>query len=233
MKINILVCDWFEDILPDFMPHFPTLFYDLFNELDTDVAYQLYDVQKGEFPEEFRPNELCLITGSRAGVYEDHQWIKRLLEFIRQAHAAKAPMAGVCFGHQAIAQALGGKVEPSSKGWGTGIRVSRVVHPKGFKYFPNKEVSLHYNHNDQVMLLPAEAELVATSDFCENEAFLIGDHILSFQGHPEYSMKYAQYVLESKTGAPSEVVQQAKESLLKYTPQGLEVARWMLELSHN
>nr|WP_320058536.1 type 1 glutamine amidotransferase [uncultured Bacteroides sp.] len=230
MKINILVCDWFEDILPDFIQSFPTLFYDLFNEVETDIEYQLFDVQKGEFPKEFKKNELCLITGSRAGAYEDDPWIKKLLEFIRQADAAKAPMAGVCFGHQVIAQALGGKVEPSTKGWGTGIRVSKVVHPKGFEYFPDKEMRLHYNHNDQVVQLPPEAELIATSDFCENEAFLIGDHILSFQGHPEYSMEYAQYILDNETGTSPKIVEQAKESLQKYTPQGLQIAKWILKL---
>ncbi|WP_321332353.1 hypothetical protein [uncultured Bacteroides sp.] len=230
MKINILVCDWFEDILPDFLPTFPALFYDLFNAVDSGTEYQLFDVQKGEFPCELRENELCLITGSRAGAYEEIPWVVDLLDFIRKAHKAKAKMAGICFGHQAIAQALGGEVKASSKGWGTGIRVAKVVHPKAFEFFEDKTMRLCYNHNDQVVQLPAEAELVATSDFCENEAFLVGSHILCFQGHPEYSVRYAQYVLDRAAHEQDAVVKKAKESLLQYTAQGLQVARWILNM---
>ncbi len=228
MKINILVCDWFEDILPDFLPTFPTLFYNLFNAVEPQTEYQLFDVQKEEFPTELQKNELYLITGSRAGAYENESWIKELLNFIRKAHHNQVRIAGICFGHQAIAEALGGKVEPSPKGWGTGIRVSKVIHPKAFEYFPDKEMRLCYNHNDQVVTLPPEAELIATSDFCENEAFIIGDHILSFQGHPEYNIKYAQYLLNTADEKEKRTIQKAEKSLIQYTAQGLEVARWMM-----
>jgi GMP synthase-like glutamine amidotransferase len=120
MKINILVCDWFEDILPPFLPTFPTLIYNLFNQVDATIEYELFDVQKGNFPQ-LNGNEINLITGSRAGAYENLPWVPALLDFIRSAHQAKTKLVGFCFGHQAIAQALGGEVAPSDKGWGTGI----------------------------------------------------------------------------------------------------------------
>ena len=63
------------------------------------------------FPEGIHDADGWLITGSRHGAYEDHPWIPPLEEFIRDAYAAQVPLVGICFGHQIIAQAMGGKVE--------------------------------------------------------------------------------------------------------------------------
>jgi GMP synthase-like glutamine amidotransferase len=197
MRMNILVCDWFEGLLPDFVPTFPHLFYRLFDPVSPHLSYKLFDVQKGEFPDGLKQDELYIISGSRAGAYEDIPWVKAVLEFIRRGYNENIKMAGVCFGHQAIAQALGGKVEPSPKGWGAGARRSKITHPKALRFFPGGELCLYYNHNDQAVTLPPMAERIATSDFCENEAFIIGDNILCFQGHPEYTKEYMEHVIET------------------------------------
>ncbi|MDR0659042.1 MAG: hypothetical protein LBG18_08965 [Mediterranea sp.] len=228
MRINILVCDWFEGLLPDFVPSFPHLFYRLFDAVSPHPSYRLFDVQKGEFPQVLNREELYIVAGSRAGAYEDIPWVKAVLEFIRRGYNENIKMAGICFGHQAVAQALGGKVEPSPGGWGAGARRSRIVHPKALRFFPDGELCLYYNHNDQAVTLPPMAEQVATSDFCENEAFIIGDNILCFQGHPEYSKEYMAHVLETAK-APQNIKEKGMESL-KEKAMNEATAKWMISL---
>lgn len=231
MKINVLVCDWFEGMLPDFITSFPELFYTLFNSVaETPPTYQLYDVQQGELPDKLETNELYLISGSRAGAYEKAGWIDNLQHFIRRAHRLQIKMVGICFGHQLIAQTLGGRVELSPKGWGVGIRSSKIVLPQAETYFTGGEMKLFYNHNDQVVILPPEAERIATSDFCENEGFVIGKHILCFQGHPEYTAPYAQHLLDTAHDVSPDILQRAHESIQRDDAMGREAARWMLDL---
>lgn len=229
MNINILVCDWFEGLLPECVPTFPHLFYRLFDAVSPSVTYTLYDVQKGEFPVELHKDEVYLVAGSRAGAYEDKVWVKNLLRFIQEGYENKLKLAGICFGHQAIAQALGGKVLPSPKGWGGGTRTSEVTHPQGRDHFPDGKLSLYYNHNDQVVELPPMAERIATSDFCENEAFLIGNHVLCFQGHPEYTKEYMEHVIDIATDKPLPTLTAAGASLTQPV-MNERVARWIMEL---
>lgn len=232
MKVNLLVCDWFEGLLPDFVKSFPDMFQALFDSVaESDVTYRIYDViRKMEFPQELKSDELYVITGSMSGAYDRTAWVLALQDFIRTAHARQMKMAGICFGHQVIAQALGGRVEPSPKGWGVGIRTSRLVHPQASAYFPEGELRLFYNHNDQVVLLPPGASRIATSEFCENEAYLIGNHVLCFQGHPEYTAPYEKHVLDINPNASPEVLKRGYETTAQDNAMGKEAARWMLDL---
>ncbi|MCD7937518.1 MAG: type 1 glutamine amidotransferase [Tannerellaceae bacterium] len=239
LKINILLCDTFPGLLPEFIPSYDYLLRKLFLDAiqkhpvfkEYIVTFQTFNTYLGELPKEIRPDELYLIPGSNSGVYEDKKWIRKLLGFIQRAHRKKTPMVGICFGHQAIAQALGGKVEPSERGWGTGIRTSLLLAGAGTDYLPDGTLSLHYNHHDQVLELPPEAIRLATSGFCVNEGFRIGDHILAFQGHPEYTDKYNRHLLlNHATGEPEEVKAAALESIKKKKAQGKKVALWILSL---
>lgn len=231
MKINILLCDTFEERLPDFLHSYEETFINLFDSVRQGLNYQVFNVCRGELPTTLHPEELYLISGSRAGAYEDFPWIKTLMGFIREAHKKEMKMAGICFGHQVIAQALGGRVERSEKEWRTGIHTAKIVLPQALKYFPNGTMNLHYNHNDQVMELPAEATLFATSKFCPNEGFIIGSHILTFQGHPEYTSEYNRHcILHNNPDEPEYIKITALESLNRMTAQRKEAAQWMLSL---
>jgi GMP synthase-like glutamine amidotransferase len=119
-----------------------------------------------------------LITGSKHGAYEDHAWIPPLEGLIRAIHAAAKPLIGVCFGHQIIAQALGGKVEKYSGGWAVG--------PTTYD-FDGGPLTLNAWHQDQVTVLPPGARVLASNAFCAHAAMAINDTILTIQPHPEFS----------------------------------------------
>ncbi len=231
MKINMLLCDTFPGLLPPEIPSYASMFENLFHSVLDTYQLQIFPVMKGLFPSSIHNNELYLITGSNRSVYEDIPWIKDLLQWVRKAHDSKAHVTGICFGHQAIAQALGGYVEKYPGGWGTGIRESTVVDKELEKFFPDKKMHLLYNHHDQVMRLPSNAVPLATSDFCTNEAFRIGNYILAFQGHPEYTIGYERHLLKNHATSEEESVKKrAMESLRNFTPEGASIVRYIVSL---
>jgi GMP synthase-like glutamine amidotransferase len=231
MKINVLLCDRFEGQLPEDIPDYVYLFRQLFGKLDTDVSYEIFDVRNNVYPASLRGDELYLIPGSRASAYDNTQWVKTLLEFIRAMYSEGVKMAGVCFGHQVIAQALGGRVEQARQGWGTGVRSSEIVDPKALKFFPEGQMNLQYNHHDQVVELPPRAKCFARSEFCPVEGFYIDDSIVTFQGHPEYTPEYSRYLLVNHSvGEPDDVITNALASLNSRTDH-LAAAKWILSMN--
>jgi GMP synthase-like glutamine amidotransferase len=230
MKINIILCDTFPGLLPPFVPSYASMFTTLFDAVSTTNEYRIFPAFARVLPTTFAQNELYVITGSNAGAYQQETWIQELLTWIRQADAEKVKLAGICFGHQAIAQALGGEVVQSPKGWGVGIRKSRLLSQAAHAYFPDREMRLLYNHHDQVVRLPKEAEPLATSEFCRYETFGIGQHILTFQGHPEFTPEYEEYLITNNAlDEPEEVKNAALTSLKTDKHQGQIAAKWIID----
>ncbi len=137
-----------------------------------------FNVVDGDFPQGPQEADGWLITGSKHGAYEDHAWIPPLEDLIRSIRDTGAPLVGVCFGHQIIAQALGGKVEKYSGGWAVG--------PTTYD-FDGAPLTLNAWHQDQVTALPPGAQVLASNAHCANAALAIGDTILTVQAHPEFS----------------------------------------------
>jgi len=230
MRVNILLCDTFPGLLPDYIPSYVSMFTHLFDSVHDGINYKVYRSLDDEFPPTDASAGLYLITGCNQSAYDDVSWIKHLLQWIRLAERERCCMIGVCFGHQCIAQALGGRVERAAVGWGAGVRESQVVDDEALRYFPDGRLRLLYNHHDQVVSLPHGASLVATSQFCPVESFRIGQHVLTFQGHPEYVSEYAEHLLRNHSdGESRDVVSRALLSLTAMQHQGETVARWMAE----
>ncbi len=157
MRIGILQTGAAPDALMD-MGDYPDLFMRLL--AGHGFSFATYRVLDNQFPASVHDCDGWLITGSRHGAYEDHAWIPPLEDFIRAAYGAHVPMVGVCFGHQIIAQAMGGKVEKFSKGWSAGATDYD---------FGGKKVRLNSWHQDQVTRKPDSAMVIASNDFCQCE----------------------------------------------------------------
>lgn len=229
--VNILLCDTFPGRLPDFIPNYESLFMDLFASIGAEVNYRIFQTWQGELPDVINTDELYLIPGSLDSAYDDKLWIAALVQWVKSAYKHGAKLMGVCFGHQVIARALGGEVRPYEGGFGTGVRASRVIDGLMQPYFPGGEMRLLYSHHDQVIALPPDAVLCATSDFCKNESFRIGRQVVTFQGHPEFTVAYSRHLLTNCSDDVDETVRQvALQSLDQWEPQGPEAARFALDL---
>lgn len=165
---------------------YPAMFRAL---LGDEYAFETFRSQAGEWP---HPDvfDAAIITGSAAGVYEDAPWIADLLDWIHSAKG-RTRLIGICFGHQAMAQALGGRVEKSERGWGVGLHRYDVVAPEPWMDPPAATFAIPVSHQDQVVEKPADARVIARSDFTPFAALAWDDDAISFQGHPEFTRAYA------------------------------------------
>lgn len=155
-----------------------------------------FDVQAGKLPRDPAAHAAYLITGSPAGVYEPLPWIADLSEFIRIAKSSR--MVGVCFGHQIMAEALGGHVEKSAKGWGAGLHHYSIVKSEPWMDRA-ATVAVPASHQDQVVVQPPNTELVAASDFTPFAALAWTDRpAISFQFHPEFTPAFGKALIEKR-----------------------------------
>ena len=181
---------------------------DMFRRLlaDQGFTFRDYAVVDMEFPEDVHACDGWLLTGSRHGAYEDHPFILKLEDFIRRAYAEGVPMVGICFGHQIIAQALGGKVERFPGGWAVG--------PQDYD-FGGETIRLNAWHRDQVTERPPDAETVATHPFCAHAALVYGDRAFTVQAHPEFRPDFVAGLMETrgKGVVPDPLMDQARARL--------------------
>ena len=232
--INILLCDTFTGRLPAFIHDYESLFIDLFASIGVQADYRIFQTWQGELPSEVNPDELYLVPGSLDSACNDKPWIVALVNWIEHAYCRGARLMGVCFGHQAIARALGGEVRQYEGGFGAGVRASRVVDECMAPYFSGLEMRLLYSHHDQVTALPRDAVLCATSDFCKNESFRIGHQVVTFQGHPEFTVAYSRHLLLNHCDDIDQDVRlKALRSLDEMAPTGTAAARFALNLLGN
>lgn len=229
MRIGILQCDRVRDMHRDRFEDYPGMFEQLLLAEDSSLELSVFAVIDDEWPENLDACDAYLITGSKFGVYEDHQWIRDLEVLVRNMFAAAKPTIGICFGHQIIAQALGGQVEKSSKGWGVGVHTWKLEAMPAWMNHSDEHFSMLVSHQDQVQSLPANGKALAQSEFCQIAAFQIGSTALGFQGHPEFSKAYSEAIMELRRDIIGEDVYQAGMASLSGVAQGNLVARWSLD----
>ncbi|RMD94353.1 MAG: type 1 glutamine amidotransferase [Alphaproteobacteria bacterium] len=178
-------------------------------------TFSTWSVVDGVFPDSVHEAEGWLLTGSRHGAYDDLPWIPRLEEFIREAYAQGVPLVGICFGHQIIAQALGGRVEKHPGGWIIGRQEYDFSNGLG-------RLALNAWHQDQVMELPEGAEVVASHPGCPYAALVYeGERAYTIQPHPEFDARFIEGLIETRGrgNVPQPLLEAAQAELDKPVDQ--------------
>lgn len=184
-----------------------------------------YDVEAGEYPDRPDAHAAYLVTGAAAGVYDDLSWIRPLEDFLRAAKG-KAKLVGVCFGHQVMAEAFGGHVEKSIRGWGAGLqRYDIVVRAPWMD--DAAAIDIPVSHQDQIVVQPPHTHILASSDFSPFGMLAYEDQpAISMQFHPEFEPAYAKALIESRFDRVPDP--EAAIASLDAPDDRQRVARWIL-----
>lgn len=160
--------------------------------------FQSYEVFRQNYPGHMDECDAYVISGSRNSSYDRVDWVERLLDYISELNCHRKKTVGICFGHQCIAMALGGRVEKSENGWGVGVHNYTIMNSDAFPSLNSPSLQLQCSHQDQVVELPKRAESILESEFCVYAGMTIGDHFLSIQPHPEFCRDFSECLLRSR-----------------------------------
>ncbi len=203
MKLTIIETGQVPAAIRDRFPDYPEMFRRMLSRVDGGINCDTVSIVRGEaLPDPARLGAV-LYTGSPTGVYDPEPWIAPLSDFIRAAAEARTPQVGICFGHQIMGEALGGKVVKSEKGWGAGRHSYEIVQCPEWSATPCPErLSIAVSHQDQVVVKPAAARVIAQSDFTPFAALdYDGFPAISFQCHPEFEPDYAAALYGARRAA--------------------------------
>jgi len=228
LRICILETDILRPQLIERYKNYGILFQQLFGRQPLPASFHCFNVVQGHYPDDSERFDAYLITGSKADSFGKDDWISKLRSYLLTRYQNGDRLLGVCFGHQLLALLLGGKAERASQGWGVGVHQYRVVSGQPWMQPAAQQFSLLVSHQDQVTKLPEGATLLASSDFCLNAAYCIGNQVLCFQGHPEFTHDYSRDLLNLRRDALGEAVYQDGIERLAKEQQGALIAEWMM-----
>jgi len=229
VKLAILQTDVLH---PEFLAQYQgygRMFQELFANAGIALESEIFSVIDGCYPPQPEAFDAMLITGSKADAFSDLPWINTLSAYLRQRYAAGQKLLGICFGHQLLAHALGGRAQRAVNGWGVGVMDYQWRSQPQWLRTADADFRLICSHRDQVTQLPEGATLLASNDFCPIAAFHIGKLVLAFQGHPEFSPEYGKALLQKRNGDIGE--QKVQQALASYQQpnDGLAIAAVMAD----
>ena len=227
MKIGLLKCDFVTSEFRDIDGGIPEMFTHLLGQTGLDAEMKIYRAWEGELPAATDECDAWLTSGARTSVFEEEDWIQNFQEFIVALHADKRKTVGICFGHQMIAQALGGEVRRSERGWGIGVQEVAITTSEPWMQPPLTGVRMLFTHQDQVEQLPPGARLLGGTAHCPHAMFALGDHMLAMQPHPEYSRRYLRALIESREAIIEPLTFQTGLASLEQPPHRKEPAAWL------
>ena len=175
---------------------YPELFDAILKPFGVDLVR--YDLDEGRFPDDVHECDGWLCSPSRMSTYDPVPWLADVEELLRRIVQAEVPYVGICFGHQLLAQAMGGLVEKSAGGWGVGVRDYHVVSKRPWMDPSLDRFSLIGSHQDQVTRLPEGAELLFGSEYCPLGGFTVGERAWTLQVHPEFVPDLADHLLAGR-----------------------------------
>ena len=227
MKLGLLKCDFVPPEFSEIDGDIPDMFGKLLGEAGIEAELRIYRVWEGELPASTGECDGWLTSGSRASVFEDEEWIRNFEKFVCALHNDQRKTVGICFGHQMIAQALGGETRRAESGWGIGVLPVTVHEQKHWMQPSMESCRLLFSHQDQVTTLPEGAVLIGSAVHCPNAMFTIGDHILATQAHPEYSRPYLRALIESREAVIDPITYKAGLASLRQEHTSRELAGWL------
>lgn len=226
MHIAVLVTNTDESDFAARHPRDAEKFTTLIHGVRPEWTVTAFNLPKGDFPDDLQGFDGFLIGGSPASVLDDDLWIARLMEVIRTAYSIGIPLAGACFGHQAIAKALGGKVGPNHGPFILGAAETEITAPAPWMDGA-KVIRLAAAHGEQVVSLPEGAEVIGRSEGCPVAAFRISEKVFTTQYHPEMTPQFAAAIVEEFSPKfPPEVGMAARMVLAKGI-EGPRFAEWI------
>ena len=223
MRVGLLQCD---HVLDKFQP-IAGDYHQMFAALFTTVDMVAYDVCNGHFPDSVTECDAYLCTGSKYSVYDDIDWIQELQRFVQELYAREKIFVGVCFGHQMLGHALGGKVEKTAAGWCVGAHTFQVNQPESWMTPFQSTYRLLMMCQDQIVALPPESTVLATTPVCPVGMLRVGPRLLGLQAHPEFPVAYERALLENRVDRiGAEKVAAGLESLARPLDAGM-MGEWM------
>ena len=225
MKIGLLMVGHVDPKSQHIAGDYPELFGAILAPLGIELVR--YDLDEGRFPTDIDECDGWLCSPSRMSTYDPVDWLADVEALLRELIAKEKPYVGICFGHQLLAQALGGLVEKSPNGWGVGVRDYEVVSRREWMSPELARFSMIGSHQDQVVRLPAGAELLFRSDYCPLGGFAVGERAWTVQVHPEFVPELADHLLAGRIELiGAERVAEARATLDRPLDRHL-VAQWI------
>lgn len=230
MKITILEAGRAPGRLADLFPRYPDMFVRLLSGVDDTLTFETVSLVDGAAPPDAAGLDAVVITGSPAGVYDQTPWMDPLRGFVRAAHAAKTPVVGVCFGHQIMADALGGDVRKSDKGWGVGRHSYDILDRRSWMADAGQSFSLAVSHQDQVITPPKSAHTLARSGHTDHAMLHYADApMMSLQGHPEFGDAFVSALYGARRGTSlTDAAADAAIESLKAPEDNALVGEWIV-----
>lgn len=199
MKLGLLLADTLDPALRDQFCGFKEVFESYFSTyVSGSLTYHSYEVSKEEFPESSKECDAYVITGSKFGVYDNEPWITQLLELVRSLFRNNSKLIGICFGHQVVAQALGGEVKRSELGWTVGRQKYEIINQLPWISKRLEGFHLLASHQDKVTQLPPSAVNFAKNEMSEYGGYYIGERVLTLQAHPEFEPEILRHIIENR-----------------------------------
>jgi GMP synthase-like glutamine amidotransferase len=230
MRVTILETGRAPGRLSEDFPRYPDMFVSLLSKADESLAFESVALLDGEALPDPSGLDAVVITGSPFGVYDSTPWMNQLRDFVRRTFASRTPMVGICFGHQVIADAMGGDVRKSEKGWGVGRHTYQILERRPWMGDAGQSISLSVSHQDQVITPPHGAVTLARSAHTEHAMLAYqGAPVMSVQGHPEFGDAFSTALYSARRGKSltDEQVDAAVESLRQPEDNTL-VGEWMV-----